>query len=103
MPREIARYSVTFGLAGCYMPDSVSGPYAFATRKELADFIRYELGFYDMPKSAFGQVRIRNLWDHIARHGSSVAHFSIHHGANALEFHGLTEDEFDAMEAENEA
>jgi hypothetical protein len=99
----IARYSVTFGLAGCYMPDSVSGPLAFATRAQLMDFIRSEIAAYDLPKSAIRQVKAQRLWGHIVRHGSSVAHFAIHHGANALEFHGLTEAEFAEMEAAEEA
>lgn len=103
MSRPIARYSVTFGLRGCYMPDSVSGPHAFATRSELAAFVRSEIEAFDLPKSAFQQVRLRRLWSQIARHGSSSAHFAIHHGANALEFHGLTEAEFNQMEAEGDA
>jgi hypothetical protein len=100
MPAQIARYSVTFGLRGCYMPDSVSGPLEFATRRDLLAFVRSELEFYDLPKTAIRQVRARRLWAHIARHGSSCAHFAIHHGANALEFHGLTEAEAEAMGAE---
>lgn len=102
MSRPLARYSVTFGLRGCYMPDSVSGPYVFGSRAELAAFIREELRTYELPACAFDQVHIRRLWGHIARYGSSSAHFAIHHGANALEFHGLTEAEFDAMEAESD-
>ena len=100
MPKPIARYTVTFGLSGCYMPDSVSGPLEFTTRKELAEFIRSELQVYDLPASLFRQVRMRNLWTFIKRHGSSSAHFALHHGANALEFHGLTEDEFNEQSGE---
>lgn len=97
MPQAIARYTVTFGLSGCYMPDSNSGPITFATRSELASYIRSELEFYDMPACLFNEVNIRRLWRAIqfARSSSSY-HFSLHHGANALEFHGLTEDEFNA-------
>lgn len=94
MAKPIARYAVTFGLRGCYMPDSHDGAHEFTTRKELADFIRSELEMYDMPASLFREVRINNLWHHIKRHGSSSAHFALHHEANALEFHGLTEDEY---------
>lgn len=100
MPRNVARYTVTYGLSGCYMPDSNSGPMEFETRKALADFIRRELEFYEMPQRLFYDVKIRRLWRHIARSGSSVAHFSFHHNGNALEFHGLTEDEFNAESTE---
>ena len=93
-PRPIARYAVTFGLRGCYMPDSHEGAYEFSTRRELASFIRGELEAFDMPTRLFRKVRLRRLWRFISRHGSSTAHFSLYHGANALEFHGLTEDEY---------
>lgn len=89
-----ARYCVTFGLRGCYMPDSNSGPMEFTRRKDLMDFIRGELEVYELPQSAIRQVRANRLWSFIKRHGSSQAHFAIHHGAHALEFHGLTEEEF---------
>lgn len=98
----IARYSVTFGLSGCYMPDSVNGPVEFTTRREMADYIRSELAVYDLPARLFREVKIRRLWSFIKRHGSSTAHFALHHGAHALEFHGLTEDEAREMEAENQ-
>lgn len=94
----IARYSVTFGLRGCYMPDSASGPYTFTTRRDLAEFIRSEVEFYDLPKASIRQVPLRALWAQIKRHGSSCAHFGIYHGQNALEFHGLTEAEAEEME-----
>lgn len=94
MPKQIARYAVTFGLSGCYMPDSHGGAHEFTTRRELADFIRSELEMYDLPASLFREVNIRRLWRFIAKYGSSTAHFALHHGANALEFHGLTEDEY---------
>lgn len=94
MPKHVARYAVTFGLAGCYMPDSHYGAVICATRRELATLIRDTLEMYDMPKSLFAQVKIRRLWRFIERNGSSVAHFSLHHGANALQFHGLTADEY---------
>lgn len=94
MTKQIARYAVTFGLRGCYMPDSHDGAHEFTTRKELADFIRSELDMYEMPACLFGDVNIRRLWGFIKRHGSSTAHFALHHGGNALEFHGLTEAEY---------
>jgi hypothetical protein len=100
MSKRFARYAVTFGLRGCYMPDSHDGAHIFTTRKELADFIRSELEMYDMPASLFREVRLRRLWGFITRHGSSTAHFALHHGANALEFHGLTEAEYDEQTRE---
>jgi len=97
----VARYNVTFGLRGCYMPDSASGPYAFTTRRELASFIRSELEFYDLPACLFGEVKIRRLWSFIKRHGSSTAHFGLFRQGHALEFHGLTEEEFNEQDKED--
>lgn len=99
MPKQIARYTVTSGLAGCYMPDSVSGPLAFSTRAELADFIRYEIEAQEFPKSSFAQAHIRGIWRRIAKFGSSVQHFSIEHNGREIAFHGLTEEEFEQAEA----
>lgn len=92
--RHPARYAVTFGLAGCYMPDSHEGAHEFHTRRELAEFIKGELAMFDMPASLFRDADIRRRWRFIQRNGSSVAHFALHHGAHALEFHGLTAEEF---------
>lgn len=102
MTTQIARYSVSYGLTGCYMPDITGGPYIFTTRRALANFIRDELATYEMPKSLFREVKINNLWSHITRHGSSAAHFYLRHGGNTLGFHGLTEAEAAEMEAEND-
>ena len=98
--KPIARYCVTFGLRGCYMPDSNSGAMEFTTRRDLAAFIRSELEAFDMPAYLFNEVRINRLWSFIKRYGSSTAHFALHHGANELAFHGLTEDEFNADQSE---
>lgn len=95
---KTARYSVSYGLQGCYLPDSQSGPFDAKTRRDLRDIIKSEMEAYDIPKSHFSQVRIEKLWRHIQRHGSSVAHFSIEHKGYSLAFHGLTHAEFkDAM------
>jgi len=94
MPKHTARYAVTFGLSGCYMPDSHDGAFEVTTRRELASLIRGELETYDMPASLFREVRIARLWRFIKRHGSSSAHFSLVHGGNELAFHGLTEQEY---------
>lgn len=94
----VARYSVSYGLAGCYMPDTVSGPLTFSTRRELAAFIRDELAAYDMPASLIREVRLRRLWGFVKQRGASVAHFSLEHRGYSLAFHGLTEGEAAAME-----
>ena len=97
----IARYSVNFGLSGCYMPDSYSGSYECTSRKDLANLIRSELKLYGLPASLFREVRIRKLWAYIKLHGSSVAHFSIVHKGCALSFVGLTAEEFLTAEEES--
>ena len=76
------------------MPDSHEGAHEFRTRTELAEFIKAELQVFGLPASLFREVHIRRLWSFIKRNGSSSAHFALHHEANALEFHGLTEEEF---------
>lgn len=100
MPRHIARYTVTSGLAGCYLPDSASGPMEFHTRKALASYIREELTSHDFPEHLFASVGIRGLWNWISRHGSSIAHFRIEHKGREIAFHGLTEDEFNEQSRE---
>ena len=100
--RNPARYAITYGLEGCYMPDSHAGVYEVHTRRELAHLIRELLSMYDMPASLFRDVRINRLWSFIKRHGSSTAHFHLSHGANALSFHGLTAEEY-ASESEEDA
>ena len=110
MTKQVWRYSVTVGLSGCYMPNYHGGATMGTTRKELASFIRDQISMFadqeDDPseKSLFAQVRINNLWSHIKRHGSSVAHFSIDIGrGEEIAFHGLTEDEYTQMEQEDAA
>lgn len=94
MSKPIFRYSVSYGLQGCYMPDSISGPYTGTTRRELANLVRGELSQYGMAERRIRDVRLRDLWRFIKRNGSSSAHFHIADGEhNVLSFHGLTEDE----------
>lgn len=100
MARNVARYAITFGLQGCYMPDSHGGAFEVATRRELASLIRDELRVYDLPASLFREVRIRRLWSFIKSHGSSCAHFHLAHGPDVLSFHGLTEEEFQQQNEE---
>lgn len=101
MAKHIARYCVTSGLRGCYMPNSTSGPLVCETRRDLANAIREEIEAQGFPLATFGQADLRRRWAFIKRNGSSVAHFAIYHGAYEIAFHGLTEAEADAMEAED--
>lgn len=101
MSRPIARLLATYGLQGCYMPDSHYGTVECSTRRELVAFIRDALAFYDLPKSAIRQVCIKRLWSFIKAHGSSTVHFCIADGEhNMVEFHGLTESEYAEHNAE---
>lgn len=98
---RVAHYAVTFGLQGCYMPDSGPDLLSCTTRKSLGDAIRYEIEFYGFPKACIRQVSLRKLWSFIRVHGSSAAHFHIAHKHNAISFNGLTQAEAAGMEAEN--
>jgi hypothetical protein len=97
--KRIAYYAVTYGMAGCYLPNTCDSS-SFATRGEMANAIKADLSLYDMPVSLFRDVHIRKLWGFIQRHGSSTAHFALHHKGMVLQFHGLTEDEYNARQAE---
>lgn len=94
MARNVARYAVTYGLLGCYMPDSGPDTVAFSTRRDMAAYLRSELAFYEMPLRLLRDVRLRRLWGFISRNGSSVAHFSLEHKGCSLRFDGLTEEEW---------
>jgi hypothetical protein len=91
----VARYSVSFGLSGCYLPDSHGGIYEVTRRKDLAGIIRDELQTYDLPAGLFRDAHVRRLWRFITRNGSSVAHFSLYHGDHVLAFSGLTQAEYE--------
>lgn len=109
MTQKTAQYTVTNGLAGCYMPDNNSGPMEFYTRKDLASYIRDQLEFVFPELSGreyrrlFREVNLRNLWRMIQRHGSSSMHFSIQREGYELAFHGLTNAEFEQAEKESES
>jgi hypothetical protein len=95
-----ARYSVTFGLSGCYMPDSGPTLFTCRTRQALADVIRGELAIYAFPKSAFRQAGLKALWSFITKAGdASRAHFYISYKGNTLAFTGLTKAEAKALDA----
>ena len=92
---KTAKYSITFGLSGCYLPDNHSGVYEFTRRKDLAVHIRWELENYGLPASLFKQVRITRLWSFIKKNGASVAHFNLYHKQFVLAFNGLTDEEYE--------
>lgn len=94
------RYSVSNGLAGCYMPDNVSGPCVGNTRRELVRMIADHVAMLDWPASAAREVKVKALWSFIKARGSSCAHFSIVRDGYELAFHGLTENECAALECE---
>jgi hypothetical protein len=100
--RPTFRYSLMRGLSGCYMPDSHSGPFVGHTRGELASIIRDELAFMEWPKHHIRNIHLRNIWKNIVKYGSSSIHFSIYHRGMVLEFVGLTEEESNQMESEND-
>lgn len=90
-------FSLSHGLRGCYMPDTMPYAYCVATRRDLADIIRSELEMYDAPRSRFRSVHIRDLWQRFqhARSASSW-HFDIDTTEGyALHFGGMTKDEYD--------
>ena len=97
----IARYAQSSGLSGCYMPDSVYGPIIWTTRREMMADIRAAIEFAEFPAYTIQQVKARKLWAFIKRNGSSVAHFSISHKGREIAYHGLTEEEAEAMERDN--
>jgi len=72
----------------------------FTTRRALSEFIRFELRSYEMPARLFQEVDIKRLWQAIQRHGSSSYGFSLYHKGNVLQFHGMTEYEFNASQEE---
>lgn len=99
--RHIARYAVTTGLSGLYMPDCQHGAYEFTTRSQMADAIRELIEFMEFPKASFTQANIIRRWQFIKRYGSSVSHFAICHRQFEIAFHGLTEEEFNQMDQED--
>jgi len=100
--KPCARYSITTGLHGLYMPDSYIGPFEVNTRKELMAEIRYALEFAEFPKSCIREVKATRLWGFIKRHGSSQAHFNIVHKGREIAFHGLTQEEYQQSVADAE-
>jgi hypothetical protein len=96
-------FSFSNGLRGCYMPDNYGGHYAVTRRKDLVDAIRNELDMLDAPKSALRQISIKRLWSQAKRYGTSSIHFTLDIGPGyGLNFHGLTETEYNEQESQND-
>lgn len=94
MSKPVARYMITSGLAGCYIPDCNHGAREFTTRREFAHKIRDLVSFMDWPQRVARQVSVRTLWSFITRNGSSCAHFTLNHKGCEIAFHGLTAAEY---------
>lgn len=98
-------FNLTFGLQGCYMPDSSYGPHAVSRRKDLIGAVRDTLEMLLDQEDDWSVARCMRdvnwtkLWSQARRHGTSSIHFCIATSKhNMLEFHGMTEEEY--LEAE---
>lgn len=80
--------------AGCYMPDSYLTAERATTRREIVESMRAALNAYDLPQSLMSQVKWNKVFAHAKRHGTSGLHFSMTHRRGTVNFHGLTEDEY---------
>jgi hypothetical protein len=69
------------------------------SRAQFVAAIEEQFALFFIPKTCMRQVGVRDLWGSITRHGSSCAHFGVEHNGFVLQFQGLTEDEFAALEA----
>ena len=102
-------FTLTYGLQGCYMPDSHWGPHAVTRRKDLIGAVRATLDtllYQEGDRSVAGcmrQVDWKRLWSSAKRHGTSSIHFCIATGDHTmLEFHGMTEAEYLEVEKDND-
>ena len=94
------KFQVMSGMDG-YMPNYHGGPYYAATRKEFAEILRCELDLLNYPANRFTNFNVRRMWRFIQSAGSgSSCHAScIDHNSERMEVCGLTDAEFDEMEA----
>jgi hypothetical protein len=90
-----AYFGLSFGLSGCYMPDSHYGCFAITTRRELVALIKDALSSYDLPASLIRDVKINRLFDWGKRNGFSSMHFDLTHKGSALHFGGMTQAEYE--------
>jgi len=101
-------FTLTYGLQGCYMPDGHSGPYAVTRRKDLIAAVRATLNMLldqEEDRAVEGcmrQINWTRLWSQAKRSGTSSIQFCIATSEhNMLEFHGLTEDEYNEQNVED--
>lgn len=97
------RFNITSGLVGCYMPNYTAGPYECHTRRELVALVKAELEMLNYPATRLRTMNIARLWRFVqsARSGSSAHTSCDPHNGQALELHGLTEEEYRAQSAED--
>ena len=94
------KFHIMSGMDG-YMPNYNSGPYVVFTRKDLADTLRAELDMLGYPANRFTDFNVRRMWrfTQIAKSGSSCHTSCEDHNGERMEVCGLTDAEFDEMEA----
>lgn len=102
-------FTLTYGLQGCYMPDSHFGPYAVTTRSGITYAVRETLSMLlgqegdKSVDSCMRQVSWKRLWAQAKRSGTSSIHFCIATSDhNMLEFHGLTQEGYEQAEKEQD-
>lgn len=102
-------FNLSYGLQGCYMPDSYFGPHCVTRRKDLVSAVRDTLEMLldqegdRAVSSCMRQVNWTRLWSQAKRSGTSSIHFCIATSEhNMLEFHGMTEEEFVEAEKDGE-
>ncbi len=94
------KFQVMSGMPG-FMPNYHGGPYFASTRKEFADILRTELEMLDYPASRFADFNVKRMWRFVqsAQSGSSCHSSCDTHNGEHMEVCGLTDAEFDEMEA----
>lgn len=97
------KFCILSGMPG-YMPNHHSGALIAYTRRDFAEIVRSELEVLDYPANRFHDFNIRRMWRFIQNAGSgSSCHSSCEpHNGEQIEICGLTDDEFDAMEREQD-
>lgn len=97
------KFQVMSGIPG-YMPNYHGGPYIARTRKDLAGQLREELEMLNYPANRFSDFNIRRMWRLVqfAKSGSGCHASCDEHNGKQMEICGLTDDEFDEMEAQED-
>ena len=97
------RFSIMSGMDG-YMPNYTSGPFIVHTRKDFAAILRDELEMLNYPANRIRDFGIRRAWRFVQNVGDgSSCHLSCDdHNHECLRVNGLTEQEYDEMEAQQD-